>query len=199
LPGRAVSALQGKAFISAQDAVAWFLRDMADVSGYLGDNGVRSPLAGYALFRPVLTAPDPWYFAGIVALESCKICDLFPTEQADEILREVFATMDKAIGREDNDASSLAIMIMGRLGMGSLILHRKVPDNLLAKVMMILLGSASSAASVMPDDTAHEQIRKALRLGKPVWWTMFARRYEIDAAAPPVPKLVPSVYAANDG
>ncbi len=193
------AAVRGKAFIAPEDAVAWFLRDMADVSGYVGqDNGVRSPLAGYALYRPVLTAPDPWYFAGIVALEACKICDLFPTDQADEVLRQVFAAMDKAIGRNDTDASSLAIMIMGRLGMGSLILHRKVPDNLLAKVMLILLGSAQSAAPLMPDDTAHEQIRKALKLGKPVWWQMFARRYEFNADAAEPPKLVPSVYVAND-
>lgn len=91
--------------------------------------------------------------------------------------------MDQVIGRDDNDSSSLAILIMGRLGMGSLLMHRKVPDNLLAKVMMILLGSDEAAASRMPDETAHEKIRKALKLGKPVWWTMFERRYEISDAA----------------
>jgi hypothetical protein len=179
-----VAAPREKAFVTPQMAVAWFLRDMADVSGYMGSGAaVRSPLAAYALFRPVLTLPDPWYFAGVVALEAAKITDLFETPQADEVLREVFGTMDKVIGRDDNDASSLAILIMGRLGMGSLILHRRVPDNLLAKVMMILLGSAEAAAPLMPDDTAHEKIRKALKLGKPVWWTMFDRRYELTDAA----------------
>jgi hypothetical protein len=177
------AAAREKAFVTPQMAVAWFLRDMADVSGYMGAGAaVRSPLAAYALFRPVLTLPDPWYFAGVVALEAAKITDLFETPQADEVLREVFGTMDKVIGRDDNDASSLAILIMGRLGMGSLILHRRVPDNLLAKVMMILLGSAEAAAPLMPDDTAHEKIRKALKLGKPVWWTMFDRRYELTDA-----------------
>ncbi len=179
-----VVAAREKTFVTPQMAVAWFLRDMADVSGYMGAGAaVRSPLAAYALFRPVLTMPDPWYFAGIVALEVAKITDTFETPQADELLREVFGAMDKVIGRDDNDASSLAILIMGRLGMGSLILHRRVPDNLLAKVMMILLGSAEAAAPLMPDDTAHEKIRKALKLGKPVWWTMFARRYELTDAA----------------
>jgi hypothetical protein len=187
-----------KHFIAPKDAAAWFLRDMADVSGYLGqDSGVRSPLAAYSMYRPVLTAPDPWYFAGIVALEACKVCDLFPTEQANEVLREVFASMDGVIDRDDDDASSLAFLIMGRLGMGALIMHRKVPDNLLAKVMMILLGSATAAAPLMPDKSAHEQIRAALKLGKPVWWTMFARRYDLRQNAP-TPKLVPSVYVAND-
>jgi len=189
---------QAKTPVAPKDAVAWFLRDMADVAGYVGkDNGVRSPLAAYSLFRPVLTAPDPWYFAGIVALESCKICDLFPREQADEVLREIFATMDATIGRNDEDASSLAFLIMGRLGMGALILHRKVPDNLLAKVMLILLGSASSAAPMMPDETAHEQIRAALKMGKPVWWVMFERRYDLTEPVVAAPKLVPSLYAGD--
>lgn len=179
-----VVAPREKSFVAPKEAVAWFLRDMADVSGYIGvETGVRSPLAAYALFRPVLTEPDPWYFAGVVALEAAKICDVFETEQADEILRLVFGTMDNVIGRGDTDSSSLAILIMGRLGMGSLIMHRKVPDNLLAKVMMILLGSAESAAPLMPDDTAHEKIRKALKLGTPVWWAMFARRYELSDVA----------------
>lgn len=179
-----VVAPREKAFVTPRQAVAWFLRDMADVSGYMGQGAaVRSPLAAYALFRPVLTQPDPWYFAGVVALEAAKICDLFETPEADEVLRQVFGTMDQVVGRDDDDASALAILIMGRLGMGSLILHRKVPDNLLAKVMMILLGSAEAAAPLMPDDTAHEKIRKALKLGKPVWWTMFERRYELSDAA----------------
>ena len=191
---------KSKSPVAAKDAVAWFLRDMADVSGYVGkDNGVRSPLAAYALFRPVLTAPDPWYFAGIVALEACKICDILPPEQSKDVLREVFETMDAAIGRVDEDASSLAFLILGRLGMGALILHRKVPDNLLAKVMMILLGSAASAAPHMPAESAHEQIRAALKMGKPVWWMMFERRYELTAeAAASAPKLVPSLYAGGD-
>ena len=196
-----IGGARAKTFIAPKDAVAWFLRDMADVSGYISkiskDNGVRSPLAAYSQYRPVLTAPDPWYFAGVVALESCKICDLFPSEQSKDVLREVFATMDGAIGRTDEDSSSLAFLIMGRLGVGSILLHRKVPDNLLAKVMLILLASASAAVPLMPDDTAHEQIRAALKLGKPVWWTMFARRYELQDNAP-APKLVPSVHVAAD-
>jgi len=196
------SAKSVKAFMAPQDAVAWFLSDMAEVSGYMNDALSKGrKLSVYATYRPILTAPDPWYFAGVVALEACKICDLFPPDEANEVLREVFATMDAAIGRDDTDASSLSFMIMGRLGMGSLLLHRKVPDNLLAKVMLILLGSASSAAPLMPAEGAHEQIRAALKIGKPVWWTMFHRRYELKENQPP-PRLVPSMYTgaepAND-
>lgn len=55
-----VVAPREKAFVTPQQAVAWFLRDMADVSGYMSQGApVCSPLAAYALFRPVLTASDP--------------------------------------------------------------------------------------------------------------------------------------------
>lgn len=167
---------------------------MAEVSGYAVSPGQH--LSPYATYRPMLTAPDPWYFAGIVALESTKICDLFESEQADEVLREVFDRMDEIAGRDDKAVSKLAFLVMGRLGMGALLMHRKVPDNLLAKVMMILLGSASAAAPHMPTPTAHEQLRAALKLGQPVWWMMFNRRFELkETSRPLAPRLIQSVYA----
>ena len=186
-----------KRFITPKDAAAWFLKDMAQVSGFVVQAwAAGQPLSAYATYRPLLTAPDPWYFAGVVALEACKICDLFPPEEANEVLREVFATMDAAIGRDNDDASALAFLIMGRLGMGALLLHRKVPDNLLAKVMLILLGSAAAAAPHMPAETAHEQIRAALKLGRPVWWVMFKRRYDFKEKKQLL-RLVPSIHAAQ--
>ena len=184
-----------KTFITPKDAAAWFLRDMAQASGFVVQAWTAGrPLSAYATYRPLLTAPDPWYFAGVVALEACKICDLFPPEEANEVLREIFATMDAVGGRDNDDASALSFLIMGRLGMGALLLHRKVPDNLLAKVMLILLGSASAAAAHMPADTAHEQIRAALKLGRPVWWMMFKRRYDFKEKTQ-TPRLVRSIRA----
>jgi hypothetical protein len=187
-----------KAFVAPREAAARFLRDMAEVSGYAVSAWARGQhLSPYATYRPILTAPDPWYFAGIVALEATKICDLFPAEEADETVREVYAQMDAVAGRTDDAVSKLAFLIMGRVGMGTLIMHRKVPDYLLAKVMMILLGSAKNAARHMPDPGAHDQIRAALKLGRPVWWMMFNRRYTLKDTAPPpqAPRLVPSPYA----
>ena len=186
-----------KTYISPKEAVAWFLGDMAEVSGYAltEDWSKGKRLSAYATYRPILTAPDPWYFAAVVALESCKICDLFPSDQANEILREVLTRMDATIGLRDDSASALTFLVMGRLGMGALLMHRKVPDNLLAKVMLILIGSPSAAAPQMPSETAHEQIRAALSLGQPVWWAMFRRRFTMKTSAPR-PRLVPSVLAA---
>jgi hypothetical protein len=191
---------EAKTYVTPQEAADWFLTDLAEVSGYaVADWTEGKRLSAYASFRPILTAPDPWYFAGIVALESCKICDLFPREHSDEVLREVFARMDRIVGREDDEVSKLVFVLMGRMGMGALIMHRKVPDILLGKVMMILLGSAAAAAPHMPTDAAHEQIRAALKLGEPVWWSMFNRTFSFDDVRKeePTPRLVPSVYAGD--
>ena len=181
-----------KKVIKPRAAVAWFLSDMAETSGYAVATWTNGRmLSMYAEHRPLLTAPDPWYYAGIVALEACKIMDLFEKREADELMREVIRQMDGVVGRFNTDCSDLAILLMGRLGMGSLIMHRKVPDNLLAKIMLILLGSPSAAAPNMPDPNAHKQLKAALKTGAPVWWRMF-RRYNrlkmpgMDEAAKPV-------------
>jgi hypothetical protein len=187
--------------LTARRAIAWFLSDMAEVSGYAVNTWTEGKiLSMYASYRPMLTAPDPWYYAGVTALEACKIMDLFEREESDELMREMLQQMDKVVGRFNNDCSELAILLMGRLGMGSLLLHRKVPDNLLAKIMLILLGSPSAAAANMPDKNAHKQLKAALKLGSPVWWKMFKRHYKILMPNAPAekPLLTPSILSKSE-
>ena len=182
LEAHGVSEAQKK-LIKPRAAVAWFLSDMAETSGYAVATWTNGRmLSMYAEYRPMLTAPDPLYYAGIVALEACKIVDLFEKAEANELMREVLRQMDGVVGRFNSDCSDLAVLLMGRLGMGSLIMHRKVPDNLLAKIMLILLGSPSVAAPNMPDENAHKQLKAALKTGSPVWWKMFRRYYRLKMA-----------------
>lgn len=170
-----------KKLIKPRAAIAWFLSDMAEASGYAVATWTDGKmLSMYAEYRPMLTAPDPWYYSGVVALEACKIMDLFEKPEANELMREVLRQMDGVVGRFNTDCSDLAVLLMGRLGMGSLIMHRKVPDNLLAKIMLILLGSPSAAAPNMPDENAHKQLKAALKTGAPVWWKMFRRYYKLN-------------------
>jgi hypothetical protein len=77
--------------------------------------------------------------------------------------------------------------------MGQLLLHGKVPDFLIAKVMRMLLGSAKNAARLVPTKDAHEQVTSALKIGHPVWWKMFVRRFDVRLRddEPPRPKLIP--------
>ena len=91
---------------------------------------------------------------------------------------------DRAVGRAGSDVATLAFLTMGRLGLGTVLLRGKAPDSMLGKIMMILIGSAKSAAPHMPAPEAHRQLRAALKSGSPVWWKMFHRGYELDLDAP---------------
>jgi hypothetical protein len=177
--------------LTVEDAASWFVSDLMEVPGFV--RASRRHRSGYSHYRPILTKPDPWYFAGLVALEGCKIIDLFPQEKADAILREVLVQADAAGARHEVRVSNVVLGVMGRLGMGQLLLHGKVPDYLIAKVMRILLGSAKTAVRLIPNKDAHEQVTSALKIGHPVWWRMFVRRFDVRLGDEPVPqpKLIP--------
>ena len=49
--------------------------------------------------KPILTSPDPWFYAGLVALEAAKISDLFPRKEAGALLRELTQQADSVVGR----------------------------------------------------------------------------------------------------
>jgi hypothetical protein len=176
-------ALELNPLITPRAAVQWFLLDMAEVSGFM-HTGFKnmSPLSVYGSYRPILTQPDPWYFAGVVALEVSAVTDLFRPEGADDIMREVFDQMDNIVGRRNKEASALTMLLLGRMGIGSILMGRKVPDNMLSRVMLLLIGSDKAMKRVMPDDGALKQLRAALKSGPPVWWKMFARRYRLTTA-----------------
>ena len=183
--------------LSVEDAAAWFIGDLMEVSGYVRPS--MRHRSGYAHYRPLLTAPDPWYFAGLVALEACKIVDLFAQEKADALLREVLVQADAAGARHDVKVSHLVLGIMGRLGMGALLMQTRVPDILIAKVMRLLLGSPKAAMRLIPTREAHAQVFSALKLGQPVWWKMFVRRFDVRVGPVQVsrPKLIP-IKAPDD-
>ncbi|MGE3333033.1 MAG: hypothetical protein AB7I36_05275 [Rhodospirillaceae bacterium] len=180
-----------RTFLTAEDAASWFVSDLMEVSGFI--RASMRHRSGYSHYRPILTKPDPWYFAGLVALEASKIIDLFPPAKADALLREVLVQADAAGARHEVKVSNVVLGVMGRLGMGQLLLHGKVPDFLIAKVMRILLGSAKTAVRLIPNKDAHEQVTSALKIGHPVWWRMFVRRFDVRLGDEPVPqpKLVP--------
>jgi hypothetical protein len=165
--------------VAPYEASFCFLRDVAEVSGYRLRHGKHGQLlSGYSSYRPMLTAPDPWYFAALVALETCKICDLFPSKQSEPLLRTIFQNMDLMIGSDGHHVSSLAFAIMGRIGMAALLLNRKIPDDLLSKVMLTLSSSQPSGSFALAPG-ARKQIKSALSLGSPVWWIVFHRHYQL--------------------
>ncbi|MGE4062817.1 MAG: hypothetical protein AB7E79_05565 [Rhodospirillaceae bacterium] len=189
-----------RTFMYPEEAAHWFTGDLLEVSGFVRPH--MRHRSGYSHYRPVLTKPDPWYFAGLVALEACKIMDYFSPEKADALLREVLAQADAASERHEVRVSHLVLGVMGRLGMGALLLKAAVPDILIAKVMRLLLGSPRAAIRLIPNRDAHEQVTSALKIGQPVWWKMFVRRYSIRLPGEVIPapkrKLVPLAPAPDE-
>ncbi len=175
-----------RTFLYPEEAAHWFVGDLLEVSGFVRPH--MRHRSGYSHYRPILTKPDPWYFAGLVALEACKIIDLFPAAKADAILREVLAQADAASARHEVRVSHLVQGVMGRLGIGAILLKATVPDILIAKVMRLLIGSPRAAIRLIPTRDAHEQVTSALKLGQPVWWKMYVRRFDIRLQGEPLPQ-----------
>lgn len=181
MPRSGGSARTAKPLVTPLEAARWFLRDMAQAAGYLVPpvEGADPLLAGYASYRPLLTAADPWYFAGVIALEACKVVDYYHPAYSNPVMRHICAEADRIIGREGTEVADLAQLIMGRLGIGTVLMRGKAPDSVLGKIMYILMGSAKSAESKMPAPEAHQMLRAALKLGKPVWWRVFRKKYRL--------------------
>ena len=154
---------------------------MALAAGYATDPvpGADPLLAGYASYRPLLTAADPWYFAGVLALEACKVVDYYGPEYSNEVMRHIVERCDKVIGREGSDVADLTLLIMGRLGIGTVLLRGKAPDSVLGKIMYILMGSGKAVEAKMPAPDAHLMLRAALKLGNPIWWRVFRKKYRL--------------------
>src|SRR5437868_225144 len=112
------------------EAVEDFLNDIAEVAGYgAGRHGAVRPISAYVVRRPILTIPDPWFFAGLIALEATKICDLFAPKEAAILLRRIAGMADETIGRRGSAIARLVFALMGRLGCGAILLHMRVPDE----------------------------------------------------------------------
>jgi len=152
------------------EAIDMFLSDIAEVAGYAPERDEMRDVSAYVLRRPILTVPDPWFFAGLIALESSKICDLFQPPEAAILLREISARVDPMTGRRGNTISRLIFALMGRLGFGAVIKHMKVPDHQIGDVIRLMMGNQKTWPHLLPTMTAHRQVRAALKMGPPSWW-----------------------------
>ncbi|TAL02437.1 MAG: hypothetical protein EPO08_07050 [Rhodospirillaceae bacterium] len=152
-------------------AAQMFLHDVAEVAGYGAHiHGNLRRVSNYVMRRPILTVPDPWFFAGLIALEAAKICDLFPPREAAVLLRQISEEADGLIGRRGRAVSRLAFALMGRLGFGAVILHMKVPDHRISDIILLMMGDRKTWRHLLPTRTAHRQVRAALKTGAPSWW-----------------------------
>jgi hypothetical protein len=157
-----------------QQAARTFLDDMAEVAGYGADrHGPMRKVSEYVMNRPILTVPDPWFFAGMVALEATKICDLFQPREADILMRAILDESDLITGKRGKRLARLILALIGRLGCGAVILHTKVPDEKIPDVILVMMGNTKTWPHLLPNPSAHRQVRAAVKTGIPTWWADF--------------------------
>ena len=135
----------------------------------------EAEISCYVAERPILTVPDPWFYAGLVALEATKICGLFPPGEIEILLRRISENVDRKIGRRGRAVARLVLALMGRLGYGAVLMHTRVPDARIAKVILVMMGNQKTWAHLLPNATATRQVRAALKLGEPLWWYYYSR------------------------
>jgi hypothetical protein len=156
------------------DAADHFLNDVAEVAGYgTGRLSTKGYISSYVVRRPILTVPDPWFYAGLVALESTKICHLFTPRDAAILLRRISAEVDGAIGRRGGALARLVFALMGRLGYGAVLLRMRVSDDRISDMILLMMGNEKTWHHLLPDAEALYQVRRALRTGPPTWWIDF--------------------------
>jgi len=161
------------------EAVGLFLSDAATVSGFEtwdpDPDAPPRPISAYVMERPILTEPDPWFYAGLIALECAKVMDMFTPKEAAIILRQVSAKADAVIGRNGRAVSRLAFALIGRLGYGAVIMNTRVPENQVSNIILMMMGNQKTWAHLLPNAEAYRQVRAAIRLGNPTWWYEYRR------------------------
>lgn len=175
--------------LPASTAARWFLSDLAEVSGFTVERGGRE-VSDYVMRKPLLTTPDPWFFAGAVALEAAKVSDLLSKKEAGAVLNEIMIQADQIVGRRGRKIAKVIFALIGRLGYGAILMRMKVPDDDIGRIIRVLLGGNKDWKHLLPDVKAHRQIYKALGMGTPSWWVDYERARE---ATGPKGKRIPTI------
>ena len=184
-----------KGVIDHGTAVDWFLCDMAHAAGFFGAQPKRPRESSWIARLPLLTAPNSWYFAGLVAREASVISSLFGPRDAGPLLKDVFGGCDAAIGRSDTAVSALIKRILGRVGLSSVICGAKVDDSRLSAVILALMSRMKGRTSLDAAGTIRRQVRAAFALNKgtPFWWREFRAICELPAKEWPQARAVPNI------
>jgi hypothetical protein len=80
---------------------------------------------------------------------------------------------DLIAGRSGKRLARLILALIGRLGCGAVVLNSKVPDEKIPDMILLLMGDQKTWPHLLPDRTAHRQVRAAVRTGLPTWWADF--------------------------
>ncbi len=126
---------------------------------------------------------DDYYFAGAVALEASKIRELFPDDQARELLSLIGDHVDAVAERKDRAVSDLVFAIISKVDLTVTTDSQKMPYDEVVSAILRHLGVDKIEATkhLMSDALYRHTLGEPLALGIPHWWHTFKSKYELES------------------
>ncbi|MBY0509116.1 MAG: hypothetical protein K2P94_03090, partial [Rhodospirillaceae bacterium] len=133
----------------AREAVSHFLSEMNAVAArtYPAWNrllldGLSEHALTYEESRGLLEVHpiDDYYFAGVVAMDAARIRNLYPRDEATELLGEIGDQVDATAGRQDRIVSDLVFRMIGRIDLNAEYDPSKAPYDKIVKTILQQMG-----------------------------------------------------------
>jgi hypothetical protein len=174
----------------AREAVSHFLNEMNSVAArtYPAWNrilldGLSEHALTYEESRALLEIHplDDYYLAGIVAMDAARIRNLYPRDEATELLGEIGDQVDAAAGRQDRIVSDLVFRMIGRIDLNAEYDPSKAPYDKIVKTILQQMGVHKNAATrpLMNDKGYRHLLGEPLAVSVPHWWRDFQSRFTI--------------------
>lgn len=201
--------------IDPKTAIAKFLVDMRLVSErswrrwhkVLTEVLVECALPQQARRMIMETHPvEDYYFAGITALQACRIREMFPFSVAEALMRELALQVDPAVGRDDGAISNLVFITLGRIRKARAVENFRDHDQVVEAMLERMgVGLHSATAAIMTSLPVRHRLAEPLALAAPdsamqMWWDSFIGIYAVDAPVlKPLPRRADVAPAPSPG
>lgn len=132
---------------------------------------------------------EDYFFAGMTALQACRIREMYPFSVAEALMRELALQIDPAVGRDDSAVSNLVFIILGRIRKARANENFRDHDQAVEVILeRIGVGLNSATAAIMDSLPMRHRLAEPLALAAPLWWDSFTGIYAVDA---PILKPLP--------
>jgi hypothetical protein len=174
----------------AREAVSHFLGEMNSVAARTYPAWNRILLEGlsehaltYEESRGLLEVHplDDYYFAGVVAMDAARIRNLYPRDEATELMGEIGDQVDAAAGRQDRIVSDLVFRMIGRIDLNAEYDPSKAPYDKIVKTILQQMGVHKNPATrpLMNDKGYRHLLGEPLAVSVPQWWRDFHGKFTI--------------------
>ena len=176
--------------VTAKDAVARFLREMASAARRTFPEWrerlvpeIEECCKDYDTRRALLEVHplDDYYLAGVVALEASKIRSLFSSAESAELLSQIGDQLAAVAGRADRLIPDLMFAMIVRIALNVRPDQFKRDYDQVCKYILEHMGVGKFEATrhLMRDTCYRHNLGEPLARGVPPWWKRFAAKYEL--------------------